>query len=411
VGGDVKIFLHSSLAFSLINFRGALLQALVAAGHDVVATAPDRDPEVLAKLAAMGIGFEQVPMARASLDPIADLRTIAAYVRLMRKHRPDVVIAYTQKPIIYGGIAARLTGRAQFHVLMSGLGYVFSAEADKRRLLRRFVSSLYREGVRAARTIFVFNSDDRHEMLAHGIISDRHYVVQVSGSGVDTAAFAARPLPDGPPVVLMIARLMRDKGVYDFVQAARLVKARMPAVRFQILGRIEPNNPTAVSPAECRRWTEEGIVDILPETRDVRPFLARSTLFALPSFYREGLPRTILEALASGRPVITTDLPGCRDAIVDGRNGRLIPPRNPVALAEAVVETLSDPAALRAMADAARKAAVDRYDVHGVNEVLLACMKLDRDQPGGSADPLPQRALRRGQAAAKVAAGGGYGPA
>lgn len=398
----MKIILHSSLAYSLINFRGALLRALVAAGHDVVATAPDHDEEILAKLAEMGVAFERVPMARASLNPFGDLRTIASYCRLMRKHRPDVVIAYTQKPIIYGGLAARLVGRARFHVLMSGLGYVFSAEADHRRWLRGFVSLLYRIGVRSARTIFVFNDDDRAEMLRNHIISGEHYVVQVSGSGVDTTQFVAEPLPEGPPVVLMIARLMRDKGVYDFVEAARRVKARLPDVRFQLLGRREHNNPTAVSAAECQRWADEGLVEFLPETRDVRPFLAASTLFALPSFYREGLPRTILEALSSGRPVITTDLPGCREAIADGRNGRLIPPRDPAALADAVVETLSDREALAAMSAAARKSAVDRYDVHDVNQVLLECMKLDL--PDKTAGPRQQRPDWRRKVPAKAAA-------
>ncbi|TPG42876.1 glycosyltransferase family 1 protein [Sphingomonas koreensis] len=372
----MKVLLHSSLAYSLINFRGALLAALIAAGHEVIATAPDRDAEVEARLRAIGVRFERVPMARASLSPLRDLATLAAYVRLMRRHRPDAVIAYTQKPIIYGGLAARLAGRARFHALMSGLGYVFSAEAGRRVWLRRLVSRLYREGVRSARAIFVFNADDRAEMLRNKIISASHYVVQVPGSGVDTRHFAAQPLPDGPPVILMIARLMRDKGVYDFVESAKRVKAVLPAARFQLLGRLEPSNPTAITPAECRVWTDAGLIELLPETRDVRPHLAASSLFVLPSFYREGLPRTILEALASGRPVITTDLPGCRDAIVDRRNGRLIPPRDPEALARAILETLADRDALEAMAAAARDHAERHYDVHDVNAVLLSCMRL-----------------------------------
>lgn len=374
----MKILVHSSLAYSLVNFRGALMQSLVAAGHEVIATAPDRDAAVEQSLAAMGVGFVQVPMARASISPLKDLRTLAAYLRLMWRYRPDAVIAYTQKPIIYSGLAARFFRETRFHVLMSGLGYVFSAEADHRTRLRKLVSLIYRQGIRSARTVFVFNSDDRAVMLRNGIISHRHYVVQVPGSGVDTHHFAARPLPGGPPVVLMIARLMRDKGVYDFVEAARLVRAQSPDVRFQILGRIECNNPTAVSETECRRWSGEGLIEFLPETRDVRPHLAASSLFVLPSFYREGLPRTILEALATGRAVVTTDLPGCRDAIVDGENGRLVPPRNPRLLAAAITELASDPARLVAMSAAARQSAVAHYDVHHVNRALLECMGLNK---------------------------------
>ncbi|WNO54219.1 glycosyltransferase family 4 protein [Stakelama saccharophila] len=395
----MKLLVHSSLAYSLINFRGALLRALVAAGHEVVATAPDRDPEIERELARIGVGFEPVPMARASISPLRDCMTLAAYMRLMRRHRPHAVIAYTQKPIIYGGLAARLAGRSRFHVLMSGLGYVFSDEARHRVLLRRLVSMVYRQGVHAARTIFVFNSDDRSEMLRNRIISERHYVVQVSGSGVDTTHFAARPLPDGPPVVLMIARLMRDKGVYEFVEAARRVKAAMPEVRFQILGRRDHENPTAVSEAECRNWANAGLVEILPETRDVRPHLAASSLFVLPSFHREGLPRTILEALATGRPVVTTDLPGCRDAIVEGENGRLVPPRDPEALAGAILETLADPDALLRMATAARRSAERSYDVHDVNAALLACMRLSRCESVVSpkSAPIPSPLVRTAQ--------------
>ena len=389
----MRILVHSSLAYSLVNFRGALLHALVAAGHDVIATAPDRDPEVEDRLASMGIVFVQIPMARAAISPLADLLILAAYIRLMWRYRPDAVLAYTQKPIIYGGLAARLFPRSRFHVIMSGLGYVFSAEADHRPRLRALVSLIYRAGVRSARTVFVFNADDRAAMLRHRIITHDHYVVQVPGSGIDIGHFVDQPLPEGPPAVLMVARLMRDKGVHDFVEAARIVRARSPDVRFRILGRLERDNPTAVSPDECRRWSDEGLIEFLPETRDVRPDLAACTLFALPSFYREGLPRTILEALASGRPVITTDLPGCRDAIVDGENGRLVPPRDPRRLADAILEMLADRPRLRAMAAAARRRAVTQYDVRDVNRALIGCMGLDTaSPPRGSVGERPRAA-------------------
>jgi len=343
----------------------------------------------------MGVRFDRVPMARASISPLTDMITVWRYIWLMLKHRPEVVIAYTQKPIIYAGLAVRLFPRTRYYVIMSGLGYVFSAVADHRRRLRKLVSALYREGVRSARTVFVFNSDDRKDMLGYGILSPRHRVVQVPGSGIDTDRFAASPMPGGDPVVLMIARLMQDKGVYDFVEAARLVKARMPQVRFSVVGRMERDNPTAISAAEREKWSAEGLVEFPGETRDVRPHLTASTLFVLPTYYREGLPRTILEALATGRPVIATDVPGCRDAIVDGHNGRLIPPRDPDALAATIIELLSDRAVLQAMGRAARHAAVSQYDVASVNRMLLQAMELDAE--GSSQMPgigLPQYASR-----------------
>lgn len=382
-----KILVHSSLIYSLVNFRGELLKAMVAEGHEVIVTAPDRDPRVEAKLAEMGIRFEQVPMARASLSPFTDLRTLASYLRLMWKHRPDVVIAYTQKPIIYGGMIARLFPGTHFHVIMSGLGFAFSPAADHRRFLRRLVSLMYRLGVARAKTIFVFNADDKTDMVKHGIITRRHNVVQVPGSGVDTTHFTAGPPGLSPPVVLLVARLMRDKGIFEFVESARRVKRLIPDARFQILGRRETDNPTGISDRQCREWSAEGIVDILPETHDVRPHLNAATLFVLPSYYREGLPRTILEALASGRPVITTDMPGCRDAIIDNVNGRLVPPRDPASLADAISELLSDPILLERMSAAARETAVSQYDVRDVNRKVLRATGL-MDRPGPDAPPM-----------------------
>lgn len=380
----MRVIVHSSLAYSLINFRGALLAMLVDQGHEVIATAPDRDIQVEEKLARMGVGFEQVPMARASLSPLKDLRTLAHYVSLMRKRRPDVVIAYTQKPIIYGGLATRLAGIRRYYVIMSGLGFIFSSEGRVRSLLRKIVSLIYRQGIRRAHAVFVFNSDDRREMIRHGIISPDQKVVQVSGSGIDTRHFTAQPLPSSGLTVLMIARLMRDKGVEEFVESARIVKRRMPDVRFQILGRAEDDNPTGVSREKVERWQGEGIIELLPETRDVRPYLAAATLFALPSYYREGLPRTILEALATGRPVVTTTLPGCRDAVQDGVTGILVPPRDAVALADAILDLLGNPAKLAAMSTAARRVAVQRYDVRLVNQALVDTMGLMAEQKGAA---------------------------
>ncbi|MBK5264130.1 MAG: glycosyltransferase family 4 protein [Alphaproteobacteria bacterium] len=372
----MKIVILSSLAFSLINFRGRLLCAMSSAGHEVIACAPDEDMEVQAALAAMGISFRRTPMGRTSANPFGDLRTLWAYVRLIRQERPDVVLAYTQKPIIYGGLAARLCSVMGFHALMSGLGYVFSPEAEHRPLLRAIVRRLYRAGVRRANAIFVFNSDDRNEMIRQGIIGHDHHVVQVPGSGVDIDYFAHQPMPDGPPCFLMIARLMRDKGVMEYVNAARELKRRYPDARFRLLGRMDTDNPTGFTPAQVNGWAREGIVEYHEETRDVRPFLAMSHIFVLPSYYREGLPRTLLEALATGRPIITTDMPGCREPVIEGYNGFLVPPCNSGALASTMERFLVDPALAPVMGVRARQTAVTHYDVEKVNALLLDCMQI-----------------------------------
>lgn len=370
----MKIVVIASLAYSLVNFRGALIADMVEAGADVVACAPEDDPEVTAALGRMGVGYRQIPMQRADRNPLGDLRTLFGLARMLREERPDAVLAYTQKPIIYGGIAARLVSRARFFAMVSGLGYVFTDDGETvRPFLRQIVSILYRAAVRRAAAVIVFNNDDRAEMRKHGILRDDHPVVQVPGSGIDTIRFAAQPVPAGPPVFLMIARLLRDKGLLEFVTAARALKLRYPDAKFQLLGPVDPN-PTGIGAAVIDAWAAEGIVDYLGETRDVRPYLNASSVFVLPSYYREGLPRTILEALATGRAVITTDAPGCRETIEPGRNGFLVPVRDASALGQAMEQFLLDATLAASMGAVSREIAVTRFDVGIVNAILLATL-------------------------------------
>ncbi|MET1756690.1 glycosyltransferase family 4 protein [Novosphingobium sp. RD2P27] len=372
----MKVIILSSLSWSLVNFRGALIQRMRAEGHEVIAAAPDGEPAVIETLEKWGVAFHLTPMARAGTGIVADLRTLLCYRRLLKQERPDVVVAYTQKPIIYGGIAARLAGVSSFFPIMSGLGYVFSSEADGRPLLRRVVSRLYRTGVRRAKCLFVFNSDDRSDMLDNGIIDPRQRVLQVPGSGVDTRHYAEQPLPDGPLTFLMMGRLMRDKGVAEFAEAARELREFVPDSRFLLLGRPETENPTGIPAEALSAWQAEGLITLLPETRDVRPVLGSAHVFVLPSFYREGLPRTILEALSTGRPVITTDMPGCREPIVQGVNGLLVPPRDAGALAAAMRSFADHRDCIAVMGKAGRELAVRIYDVDKVNLMLLQAMGL-----------------------------------
>jgi glycosyltransferase involved in cell wall biosynthesis len=365
-----------SLAWSLVNFRGRLLADMVAAGHSVTAVAPDEDPDVEAALAAMGLRFRTVFMQRTARNPLADLRTLISLVKLMRAERPDVVLAYTQKPIVYGGIAGRITGVPEFHAMMSGLGFAFTAEGESAPgLLMRVVATLYRIALGGARTLFVFNSADEEDMRRQGMIPSGVRVVQVPGSGIDVGRFRHMPVPDGPPVFLLVARLMVHKGLRDYAAAARVVKARHPDARFCILGPTD-DNPAGLPMDELDGWVREGLVEYLGETRDVRPHLAASTVFVLPSWYREGLPRSILEAMATGRAIITTDAPGCRDAVVAGETGLLVPVRDPAALAAAMLKLASDPDLVVRMGNASRRRAEQQYAVERVNAQLLGAMHL-----------------------------------
>ncbi|UVO49857.1 glycosyltransferase family 4 protein [Sphingomonas sp. SUN019] len=372
----MKIVVIASLAYSLTNFRGALIARMVAAGHQVLACAPDEDASVTAELSAMGVRFRSFPLSRANLNPFEDARTLLALVGMLRRERPDVTLAYTQKPIIYAGIAHRILRRGRFFPMVTGLGYVFS-DPGRRPWLRRMVAQLYRTAVANAPTVIAFNTDDRDDLLRNVIIDDRHKVVLVPGSGVDIVRFSQQPVPGGEMVFLLIARLLHDKGLREFVAAAAIVRRQYPTARFQLLGPFDPN-PAAISPTELAQWRADGIIEYLGETRDVRPHLAACSVFVLPS-YREGIPRTVLEAMATGRAIVTTDAPGCRETVEDGVNGVIVPVRNVPMLAEAMAQFCRDPSLAATMGASSRDMATRRFAVENVNRILLRAMGLDSD--------------------------------
>ncbi|WP_232476132.1 glycosyltransferase family 4 protein [Flavisphingomonas formosensis] len=373
----MKIVVVASLAYSLVNFRGRLLTDMVANGHEVLACAPEEDAEIAARLAAIGVAYRMMPMARTGLDPFEDLKTVRWLRRCFVEERPDLVLAYTQKPIIYAGLACRLAKGPLFYAMVSGLGHAFGEEA--RPWLRRLVAALYRPALARASAVFVFNADDRGEMLKHRMIRPEARVVQVPGTGVDLSHYAAAPVPADGPRFLMIARLLKSKGLFDYVEAARRIRRDRPDVRFALLGPLDPN-PAGIDAAQVAAWQAEGVIDYLGETRDVRPHLAAASVFVLPSWYREGLPRTILEAMATGRAVITTDMPGCREPIDTGVNGFLVEPRDVDGLTAALWRFVDDPGLAVAMGARALETARTRFSVERVNGILLSTMALGTPQ-------------------------------
>ncbi|BDA82966.1 glycosyl transferase [Aureimonas sp. SA4125] len=375
--GPQRIVVVASLTRSLVNFRYALLEAMVAAGHEVTAVAPDEDSEAIAALNRIGVTFRRIPMARTGTDPLADIRTLAALYRLMRGIRPDIVLTYTMKPIIYGGLAARLSGVGRRFSMFTGFGYMFGGERRGLRLaaLRRLSIWLYRRALAGTEAAFVYNENDAAEIRRHALIGKRTALVSVPGSGVDLDHHAQTALPAGPFVFLLVARLLREKGIAEFAAAARLLKPQFPQTRFQILGPFDPN-PAALSQAEVAQWTADSGVEYLGETTDVRPYLSASTVFVLPSYYREGIPRSALEALATGRPIITTDMPGCRETVIDGENGFRIAPRSAADLANAMRAFLDDERLAPRMAVRSRTLAMERFDVRAVNAILLESLGL-----------------------------------
>jgi glycosyltransferase involved in cell wall biosynthesis len=359
-----RIVVVGALPESLVNFRGALLRACVAAGVEVIALADNPNAVVSAQLQAMGVRYEWYPVERNGRSPMSDLRTYVHLRRLFKEIRPTVVLAYTIKPVVWSGLALRGIPNVRYCAMITGLGYAFQGRSVARRWLTTLVSVLYRSALRRADVVVFQNSDNRRTFVDRRLVTESRTAV-VRGSGVDLTHFQMVPLPDGPPVVLLIARLLGDKGLREYAAAARRIRTTRPDVRFQLLGPADPS-PDGIPAAELQQWSDDGVLEYLGSTDDVRPFLAACHLFVLPS-YHEGMPRTVLEALAVGRPVVTTSVPGCADTVQDGVNGRVVPARNATALADAIEELLDQHPRWPLMAEASRALASSAFDVRLVN--------------------------------------------
>ena len=373
----VKIFVLASDAPSLVNFRGPLLTALMAAGHSVSVAAPMLLPEspTARTLKKMNVSSYDFSLSRTGMNPVADFVMAVSLFRLMRKIRPDVVLSYTIKPVIWGTLAAWIARVPKRYALITGLGYAFTGKATgKRLIIQRIARWLYKCALARATKVFFQNPDDAALFKNLGLVPGHVPIVVVNGSGVDTAHFAPVPLPKGPMSFLLIARLLGDKGIREYVQAASIIRRNHPTVRFDLVGGLD-TNPDTIALAEVERWHALGDIIWHGPLDDVRPAIAAAHVYVLPS-YREGTPRTVLEAMSMGRAVITTDAPGCRETVVEGINGFLVPVRDGVALANAMKRFIDRQDLVVEMGLTSRRIAEDKYDVHKVNAVMLAEMGL-----------------------------------
>ena len=374
----ITFLLISNSPSVVVNFRLDLIKALKNQGQQVHVACPGMHEDAAERLLLQGLGVQvhHVSMSRAGLNPFLDLRTCWALWRLMCRIKPERVLGYTIKPVIWGTLAALLANVPQRYALITGLGYAFvegEVSSTKRKVVRSVVQLLYALALNHCKRVFFQNPDDEALFRKLGILKSDTASAVVKGSGVNLAYFEPTPLPK-KPVFLLIARLLVDKGVREYAEAAECLKARYPEVGFMLVGHLD-ENPESITQVELDSWVKGGYIDYLGKLLDVRPALAASSVFVLPS-YREGTPRSVLEAMALGRAVITTDAPGCRETVRDGENGFLVAPKSVDELVKAMEKLIQNPRLIEQMGQVSLQRARDEFDVHKVNAVMLQNMQL-----------------------------------
>lgn len=369
----MKILIIGGYGPSLINFRGPLLKEMVADGHEIFAAAPPDDEDVAPALDALGVTYLPVYINRTGMNPLNDGRTLLELWKIVRRVKPDKVLCYTIKPVIYGSIASRLAGAKEIYSMITGLGYAFGQTSGKRGLLFRLVKLLYWTALKLNRTVMFQNPDDRALFLELGIVARAEKTIITNGSGVNLDHYEMKPPVVKGPVFLCLSRLLREKGVREFAQAAVMLKKEFPEAVFRLVG-PQDHGPDSISKDEIEIWKLGGL-ECPGRVLDVRPEIAGASVYVLPS-YREGTPRSVLEAMSMGRPIVTTDTPGCRETVIEGINGYLVPVQNVTALAQALKKFIEHTEQIPEMGRKSRVIAEKKYDVKLVNRTIMDTMKL-----------------------------------
>lgn len=368
------VVIVGSYGKSLTIFRGDLIRSIVAGGHRVTAMAASATLDTVRELEIMGAEFQPFALQRSGLNPVRDLIGLVRFYFLLRRLAPDVVFSYTAKPIIWSGLALSFSSHANFFALVTGLGYGFTRRTWRTLPIRVVVMLLYAASLRRATSVIFQNADDLDTFVRLGTATATRCRV-VAGSGVSLTHFAASEMPSSPPVFLLVARLLKSKGLLEYALAAKIVQQKYPLARFQLLGPEDPS-PDRIELAEVRAWQAAGSIEYLGEVDDVRDFIAKCHMFVLPS-YGEGMPRSVLEAMAMARPVLTTRAHGCRETVKCGENGFLVPVGDAGALAERMIWFIEHPDQWSRMGVASRRLAEEWFDVRKVNLDLMRIMRLD----------------------------------
>ena len=363
----MRIILFANTDWYLYNFRLALAQALHERGDQVILVSPNGP--YAACLQELGFHWIQFPMARRNLNPLVEIWTILRLLKLYRQENPDLVHHFTVKCVLYGSLAAKMAGVKYVVNAITGLGYVFIGDEWPVRLLRWLIKGFYRRALHGTQVIFQ-NPEDQSLFSRNGLVNDEQ-VTMIPSSGVDTKIFSLSTEPEGTPLVILPARMLWAKGVAEFVYAARLLHEDGIRARFALVGDTDPANPHAVAVNQLEKWRKEGIIEWWGWQEDMPAVYRQAHIICLPS-YREGTPKTLIEAAACGRPIVTTDVPGCREVVRHQQNGLLVPVRDSRALAEALKILIGDDALRRQMGKKGRELAVAEFSLERVTGQTLA---------------------------------------
>ncbi|MCM3763937.1 glycosyltransferase family 4 protein [Neobacillus niacini] len=367
----MKFILISPKNRTVYNFRGDLIKDLISKGYEVIVTGPNLDG--IDKIVELGAHFEQIPLNKTGLNVIADVKYLIKLIKLFKRQKPDVTLGYTIKPVIYGSIAAKLAGIKNINSMVTGVGYVFTATTKKAKVIKFFASILYRLGFSCADTVIFQNKDDMHEFTELGLLNMEKCQL-VNGSGVNMEKFMPVEFPK-QLTFFMLSRVMYSKGIREYLEAARKIKSRYKHVRFMLLGAVEKMQDS-MSMEDLKTYIEDGTIEHFGETNDVTNYYKMCSVYVLPS-YREGTPRTVLEAMAMGRPIITTDAPGCRETVIDAKNGFLIPVKNSDELAEKMEWFINNQDKIKEMGQASYDYCLEKFEVRKVNQKMLDYMKIN----------------------------------
>lgn len=367
-----KFILISPKNRSAYNFRGDLIKDIQAKGYDVVVTGPNEEGKD--KIEALGVKFVEVPINKNGINPFADIVYCLKLCKIIKHEKADAIMGYTIKPVIYGSLAGWLAGVKNRTAMVTGAGYLFASKTLKAQLIKRVSFILYKMGLGAAHKVIFQNIDDLDEFVKNKLVKkEKCYVV--NGSGVNMNKYTPSAYPEIPSF-FFLGRLVYAKGGMDFVKAAKIVKKKYPYARFMILGKLEKNLPDAITTEDLMPYVNDGIVELFPESDNVSHYYAMTSVFVLPTAYREGTPRVILEALACARAVITTFTPGCKETVIDGVNGFFVPIHDPKSIAEKIEFFIKHPENIKKMGCGSYELCKRKYEISIINKCMLEIMHL-----------------------------------